>query len=272
MTRLVLLAAAAAALTGCSTFTDNAVAARVEDAELSNEQLASITRDQLGDDAAGRADLPTIIAILNNWVLDQVLRADLAANGTPLAAAEGELTNDGLNASISESFGVWQQTPPTPIADDEVRARYELGPVESNLTCSAHVLVDNEATADEVLDRLADGAEFADMAAEYSLDSSAASGGNLPCGTTADFTNQYIPEFVEAALDAEIGEPVGPVASQFGFHVILVRPYDDIGPEELAQALSTPQMRFDFASSDLDIYVDPRYGSFNASSGIVPLG
>jgi foldase protein PrsA len=268
--RLTLLAAIAAT-SGCATFTDNDVAARVGEQELTTDQLASIARDQLGDDT-DRADMATVVGILNNWVLDRVLRADLAANGAPLVDDTGELTDESLNASINQSFGTWQQTPPTVVPDDEIRARYALGPVESNMMCTAHVLVASEGTATEVLDRLDDGASFAEVAAEYSLDTSAQNGGNLPCATTGEFANQYIPEFVDAALDAEIGTPVGPVASQFGFHVIVVRPYDDLGPGELDPVLSTPQVRFDFASRNVDVYVHPRYGSFNASSGIVPLG
>ena len=271
LTRLALFAATAVALTGCATFTDSDVAARVDDQELTTDELNSIAREQLGDEAL-RADTQTILAILNNWVLDQVLRADLAANGQPLTAPEGELTNDGLTASISESFGIWQQTPPTPVPDEAIRARYELGAVESNLICPAHVLVEEEATANEVLDLLDQGASYAETAAEFSIDGSAANGGNLPCATTVDFSQQYIPEFVEAALDAEIGVPVGPVQSEFGYHVILLRPYDDISSDELQAILSTPQVRFDFAAEDVDVYVHPRYGSFNASSGIVPLG
>ncbi len=268
----VLFAITAVALTGCATFTDGSLSARVGDDELTDDQLTSITRELLGDDEAVRADMQAVIGVLNNWVLDRVLRADLAAAGAPIDDVEGELTNESLTASVTESFTLWQQTPPTPIPNSEVRAHYELGPVESNIICTAHVLVDDEATADEVLERLEGGDGFAEVAAEYSFDTTATNGGNLPCGTTTDFAAQYVPEYVEAALAAEIGVPVGPVLSQFGYHVILVRPFDEVAQEELDGVLATPQLRFDFASSNLDVYVDPRYGSFNASSGIVPLG
>ncbi len=267
-----LLAAAVLALTGCATFTDADVAARVGDDEISNDQLASIARDQLGVDDADRADMQTVIGILNNWVLDRILRADLAASGAPLDEVEGDLTSATLDESIGASFGAWQQTPPAPIPDDRLRARYELGPIESNLICTAHILVDDEATADEVLGRLADGDDFAELATEYSVDTSAAGGGVLPCAFTTDFRSQYIPEYVEAALGADMGDPVGPVESQFGYHVILVRPYDDLAGDELVGLTSTPQVRFDFASQDAEVYIDPRYGSFDGSAGITPLG
>lgn len=270
--RLLLFAASAVALTGCATFTDADIAARVGDEELTTDQLASFARDAIGDDDAGRADMQTVAGVLTNWVIDQVVRADLAANGTPLPRVEGDPTIETLTTSFNESVGLWQQLPPAPVDDDAVRSLYSLGPVESNMICPAHVLVGDAATANEVLDLLGGGAQFADVAAEYSFDGSAGDGGNLPCSTTGDFATQYIPEFVEATVDAEIDVPVGPVESQFGFHVIVIRPYDDIGSGELLNVLSTPQIRFDFASTAVDVYVDPRYGSFNGASGVIPLG
>jgi foldase protein PrsA len=267
-----LIAAAAIALSGCATFTDADVAARVGDDELSADQLSSIAREQLGDDEADRSDMQTVVSILNNWVLDRVLRADLAAAGVELDEVEGELTDETLGESINASFGTWQQSPAAPVSADRVRDRYELGPVDGNLICTAHILVDDEATADEVLGRLDDGDDFADLAAEYSTDTSAADGGALPCSTTTEFSTTYIAEYVDAALDAEVGVAVGPVASQFGYHVILVRPYDDLGGDELLAVLSLPEVRFGFATEGLEIYVDPRYGSFDPTTGVTPLG
>ncbi|MDW3213899.1 MAG: peptidylprolyl isomerase [Ilumatobacteraceae bacterium] len=268
-----LIAAAAIALSGCATFTDADVAARVGDDEITVDQLSSIAREQLGDDDAGRSDMQTIVGILNNWVLDRVLRADLAAAGMPLDEVEGELSDAVLGESIDASFGTWQQSPPTAIPDDELRDWYERGPTESNLTCTAHILVDDESTADEVLERLDDGDAFGELAAEYSTDTSAENGGALPCSTTTDFAERYIPEYVEAALDADIGDPVGPVESQFGYHVILVRPYDDVAADELLGVISSsPQVRFEVAADELDVYVNPRYGEFDPASGVTPLG
>jgi parvulin-like peptidyl-prolyl isomerase len=123
-----------------------------------------------------------------------------------------------------------------------------------------------------VLDRLGAGDSFAELAAEYSIDpGSGQQGGVLPCSSTGTFANTYIPEFVDAALAADVGDPVGPVASQFGFHVILVRPFDDLG-DELDAVLAEPALRFDLVVTDLDGFVDPRYGTFDGARGVVPLG
>lgn len=271
--RITLAAASFVLLAGCATFTDDEVAARVGDVELSEDELAGLVRESVGDEAADTAPMQAVNEILNNFVLDRVLRSDLAASGSPLDEFVGDLTNVSLQESAGQAFAAWQSNPPTPVDPARVRAKYELGPIESNITCTAHILVETEARASEVLDRLDAGDAFATLAEEYSFDTgSAAQGGTLPCDTTGGFSAAYIPEYVEAAIDAEIGVPVGPVASQFGFHVILLRPFDDLGADELDPLLAQPQIRFDFVADDIDVYVNPRYGAFDAARGVVPLG
>jgi peptidyl-prolyl cis-trans isomerase D len=93
-----------------------------------------------------------------------------------------------------------------------------------------HILVDDEETAQEVLDRLAEGEAFEDLATEYSTDPSAATNfGDL--GWFNETT--MVTEFSEAAFSAEVGDIVGPVESQFGFHIIEVLGHE---MREMAQA------------------------------------
>lgn len=81
-----------------------------------------------------------------------------------------------------------------------------------------HVLVADEAAADQVLAELAAGADFATLARERSTDtSSATEGGDLGWTPRGD----YVPEFEEAAFSAELNTPVK-VQSQFGWHVLEV--------------------------------------------------
>jgi parvulin-like peptidyl-prolyl isomerase len=270
--RLVIAAASLALLSGCATFSDDDVAARVGDAELTEDQMAAMLRESAGEEAVV-APMTDAGQIVNDFVLDQALRADLAAAGAPLPDIESELTRVTLRESAGQAFAAWQVTAPTAVEPETVRALYERGPVDSNITCTAHILVETEATAGEVLGRLDDGEGFAARASEYSLDpGSAVRGGALPCDTTGNFTNSYIPEYVGAALDADLGVPVGPVESQFGFHVIIVRPYDDLGSDELDVILAQPLIRFGLVVGELDIYVNPRYGTFDPARGVVPLG
>ncbi|NJL35073.1 MAG: hypothetical protein HC893_15975 [Chloroflexaceae bacterium] len=120
---------------------------------------------------------------------------------------------------------------------------------------SKHILVEDEATANEVLERLEDGDDFAELAAEYSQDpGSAETGGSYGWVTRGSF----VPEYEEAAFTTELNEPVI-VQSQFGYHVIVVedreegRPYEDI--EQLRNSSTSQQ---DFETSFLPWYEELR--------------
>lgn len=80
-----------------------------------------------------------------------------------------------------------------------------------------HILVEDEETAATVLERLENGEAFEDLAVELSIDTgSGAEGGDLGWFNE----NRMVPEFGEAAFGAEVGDIVGPVESEFGFHII----------------------------------------------------
>ena len=90
--------------------------------------------------------------------------------------------------------------------------------------------------AHQLLARLKDGATFADLAREHSADSSAANGGALGWFGPG----QMVAEFEQAAFSAPVGQPVGPVRTVFGWHLILVEARDPARPatdEEWQQRL-----------------------------------
>jgi parvulin-like peptidyl-prolyl isomerase len=74
------------------------------------------------------------------------------------------------------------------------------------------------AEAEEIVQLLAEGGDFGDLARERSDGPSGPNGGDLGWFERG----QMVPEFEEAAFSGEVGEIVGPVETQFGFHVIQV--------------------------------------------------
>jgi parvulin-like peptidyl-prolyl isomerase len=104
-----------------------------------------------------------------------------------------------------------------------------------------HILVADEAAAQDVLDRLAAGEDWAALAAELSTDTSNSFNG----GDLGWFDRQTMVEpFANAAFELEIGETSEPVETDFGWHIIQVlgheqRPLDFNQYEEaLNQALA----------------------------------
>jgi parvulin-like peptidyl-prolyl isomerase len=83
-----------------------------------------------------------------------------------------------------------------------------------------HILVATEEEAQDTLAALKAGDSFSDLAKAISTDTgSGANGGELGWAPIS----QYVTEFADAAKTAPIGELVGPVKSQFGYHIIQVR-------------------------------------------------
>jgi peptidyl-prolyl cis-trans isomerase D len=90
-------------------------------------------------------------------------------------------------------------------------------PLEQEQVWARHILVPSEEEARDIIDRLNDGEEFGELAAELSLDTvSGANGGNLGWFGKG----QMVPPFEEAVFELEVGEVSEPVQSDFGWHVI----------------------------------------------------
>ena len=83
-----------------------------------------------------------------------------------------------------------------------------------------HILHESEAEAQDTLAALRAGESFAELARALSTDpGSGARGGEL--GEV--FVGNYVREFRQAIEGAAIGELVGPVKSEFGYHILQVR-------------------------------------------------
>lgn len=89
---------------------------------------------------------------------------------------------------------------------------------EEEQVWARHILLDDEETAQDLLQQLEEGADFGDLAREFSTGPSGPSGGDL--GWFAK--GQMVAPFEDAAFAADVGDIVGPVETQFGFHIIQI--------------------------------------------------
>ncbi|MDD1682200.1 MAG: peptidyl-prolyl cis-trans isomerase [Methanoregula sp.] len=83
---------------------------------------------------------------------------------------------------------------------------------------ASHILVKTEEQADQILKRLAGGEEFDKVARRFSSCPSGKKGGDLGWFGKG----MMVPEFEKAAFEEEVGKVIGPVKTQFGYHVIKV--------------------------------------------------
>jgi parvulin-like peptidyl-prolyl isomerase len=171
------------------------------------------------------------------------------------ALTQADLTEDELRQDIRDQLPIQKvqeevvgDVEPT---DAEIQAFYdenkELQFATPEQRCISHILFnkDQQQKAKEVKQQLQDeeGKSFAELAREFSQDpGSKEEGGDLGCQGEGSF----VPEFEEAAFSADEGEVVGPVETEFGYHVIKVTetrpaetaPLEEVKPqirEQLAQ-------------------------------------
>lgn len=162
-----------------------------------------------------------------------------------------------------------------PLTDEDVRAQYEERQSEFQQVSASHILLETRAEAEDVITRLDDGEDFAALAQELSQDpGSGQAGGSL--GLTPRGT--FVPPFEEAIWSgpAAVGEILGPVETQFGFHVIRVDEFqltpEDEALEQIRQELEQGRggdlfgFWFRQVLSDADPEVAGRFGRWDRTS------
>ncbi len=131
----------------------------------------------------------------------------------------------------------------------------------------AHILVPTLAQANSILAQVRAGASFAELAQRDSRDTASAPlGGMLGCLGLV----QYVKPFQHAADQAPVGQPVGPVHTQFGYHIILVTPWNEQAVRANQQLAQQAQQQALQAASDAlnallvsaHVWIDPRFGTW----------
>jgi peptidyl-prolyl cis-trans isomerase C len=116
-----------------------------------------------------------------------------------------------------------------PITDEELKKVYDeryAGKSQKEYKAS-HILLKTEAEAKAVIDELAKGADFAQLAKQRSTGPSASKGGDLGWFSASDM----VPPFAEALATMEKGSTSKtPVKTQFGWHVIRLEDVRETAP------------------------------------------
>jgi parvulin-like peptidyl-prolyl isomerase len=139
-------------------------------------------------------------------------------------------------------------------------------PAAWTVVCASHILVDTQDEATSVLSRLDEGEDFAELAVELSLDTgSGTNGGDLGCTVPTE----YVAEFADASMNAEIGVVTDPVETEFGFHLIRVDSRTEATTEELSNVIVDDEVSnlmsswYLAAVTDAEITVNSDYGTWS---------
>lgn len=81
-----------------------------------------------------------------------------------------------------------------------------------------HILVLSQAECESLKEQIEGGADFAEMAKKHSKCPSGAKGGALGEFGPGDM----VPEFDKVVFSGEVGKVLGPVKTQFGYHLVEV--------------------------------------------------
>jgi foldase protein PrsA len=275
----ILLVIAALALAACGSGGGGGVAATVNGEDITVDQVeALITGD--GEEIP-KADFAGALGFLvQQQIVSDAAEADLdivipedeiTAEATAVfeESANGQsreefLEAQGITEELLQQFAhsqlLFTEITETLQADLEQPTPEEI----AGLYCSSHILVATEQEANDVLSRIEAGEDFATLATELSTDTaSGAQGGDLGCSAP----DAYDPAFAEALTTAEVDVPTDPVASEFGFHVILVRDDEEEAIETLTATAANEAANTWFTEQfeAAEVTVDETYGTWQAT-------
>jgi hypothetical protein len=284
--------AAVLALSSCDSVGSVDTAASVGSSDVTVEQFEATMKALGGADDVIDPDTGTIEGdqargLLTSMVLAEANEQFLAANGQEItdedrSAALADVTlPEGIPDDVVRLIGdirardTVKQKVPAPSAE-EVAQRYAESPTELGLVCVRQVVVATEQEAEDVVDELADGATMTELASRSIDEASKATGGEVQgengsaCIVTPEAAQVLGPEVVAALFDAAPGDIVGPVQGASGWHVVEVRPYEEVADD--ANALVQQYgglLLFEGFQTTIDVRVDPRYGRWDAAQGAV---
>ena len=206
-------------------------------------------------------------------LVDLLAEHGVVASAADLASSSDKLLEAGFDAAspAMERFSRWQAALDAVEAGVEgARAAYEATVhLFSHELCTSHILVSTEDAAADVIGLLAAGSDFIELARQVSQDpGSGSQGGGLGCVPVGAF----VPTFERATLGAIAAgvSLVGPVPSQFGYHVIRVdevRPTDALAFEDLGGRVI--DVMLGIATMTREVSLDGRFGSWDPVMGRV---
>jgi peptidyl-prolyl cis-trans isomerase C len=158
-------------------------------------------------------------------ILDQLIQQTLLETNFQVNEKKMQLAMDNERRALASGEAI-EKIAEAAVTDDAVQKLYEekIAKEEPSPEYQAsHILLETADEANEIMKLLEGGADFATLAKERSTGPSGPSGGDLGWFSPG----AMVPEFEQAVAKMKVGEFVGPVKTQFGFHVIILNDQRD---------------------------------------------
>jgi foldase protein PrsA len=243
MKKLILLVGALSLVAAACSSNDEVISS-VNGEEITRSSVESLVRDS--GDGFSNQDLATYLTVMIQWeAAEQAASEEFAISVTDeqtdarveelvATSAQGATLDEYLESvnatesgfrSFAESLLVQEAIEAElvadldPVTDDDIAQEIAEFPGEWTQVCAAHILVETQEEADDIKAQLDDGADFAALATELSLDTGSAEvGGDLGCAAPSGFVGP----FAEATMTAEVDIVTDPIETEFGYHLIIV--------------------------------------------------
>ncbi|WP_282173297.1 peptidylprolyl isomerase [Cytobacillus firmus] len=216
---------------------DSLITEKVIDQEAKKENV-KVTQEEIDEEKAVYAE---------SYGGEDALKQTLESSGLTMADFEEDIKSYLATKKLLE--------PRIEISEEDMKAYFDENKdsfAQEEQVSASHILVEDEKAAKEVIEKLNDGGDFAELAAEYSTDeSNKDAGGDLGFFGRGDMAA----EFEEAAFALEPGKISEPVKTEYGYHVIKVAEkqvakeavYDDV-KEDIKNSLFETEMQTEYTA------------------------
>jgi len=188
-------------------------------------------------------------------VLDEVINLELASQSGAKDGLANQLQTqlqvDQQRRAVIASAAIHQFLESHPISDEDMHKVYDQQVPKGNEYKARHILVADEAKANELIKELDKGADFSELAKKFSTGPSGKSGGELGWFSP----KQMVAPFSEAAAKLEKGKYTEkPVKTQFGWHIIMLDDERETVPPGFDQV--KPQLQAFMQKQRVQEYID----------------
>jgi peptidyl-prolyl cis-trans isomerase C len=186
--------------------------------------------------------------MLDTMVIRELILQQAAKDGLDKSPEVARKLEDLKKRLIVESFLKKRVETDVKVGDDDLKKFYEQNKDKfktGEQIRASHILVKSEKEAKDILAQIKAGGKFDELARKYSVDASAAKGGDLGWFGRGSM----VPVFEKALLALKEGQISDVVKSDFGYHIIKltgkrpagVRPFEEVKDQIKAAIMPAKQ-------------------------------